>query len=159
MVFGIDDIHVAVWTDGNAFGPVERRHRGTSAVAGVSFLSSAGDVVEQAIGKVQPPDAVSFAKRDPELIPLDEQCPRTNHWLAGGRLAIDWLLALAVASNRRDDAGFRLDSADAVVGDIGDVEIVLAIQGNAMRAAELGLDGGASVAAESRFARAGDRAD
>src|SRR5262249_24891087 len=89
----------------------------------------------------------------------DKQRSWANHRLTGGSLASDGLLFLAIARNRFDDSRFGIHFSNPMIGDVGDVNVVLRIERDAVRRAELCLCRRAAVAAKTSFAVADDRAD
>ncbi len=57
--------------DYQSLGPVERCLQRRPAVARVTFLACAGNMMQYVGGTIDPPDAVAFAERDPNRIRVD----------------------------------------------------------------------------------------
>jgi hypothetical protein len=55
--------------------------------------------------------------------------------------------------------GTRTHEADALIAGVGDIEIVLRVEADAHGTIQLGALGGATIAAQTRFARSGDHSD
>ena len=65
----------------------------------------------------------------------------------------------AAAGDGGDDVGGGGDFADAVIAGVGEVEIIVAVEGDGSWEIELGGDGGGVVSGEARGASAGDGGD
>src|SRR5947207_498123 len=79
----------------------------------------------------------------------DEVGAAADHRLAGGGMAIDGRLLFTVAGNRLDDSRLSIHFSDAVVGDVGDVDVVLRVERDTVRRTELGFRRGVAVAAKT----------
>ena len=55
--------------------------------------------------------------------------------------------------------GSRTHEADPLITGVGDIELVLHVEANAQGTIQLGALGGATIAAQTRFARSGDHSD
>src|SRR5690606_19373346 len=122
-------------------------------------LASTRNVRQLAVAQVHAPDAMPFAQGDPQLTVPDEQGPRAEHRFAFSRLAGDRQFLLAIAGDGRHDARLGIDPADAVVGDVRHINVVVLVEGDTVRIAELGLRGQPAVAAETLLAGTGHGAD
>src|SRR5690606_9198945 len=58
-----------------------------------------------------------------------------------------------------DCAGFQIDAANAMIADIGNVQIARLVESDAMRTAELGFQRRTAIAAEARLAGSGHGGD
>src|SRR5262249_18420711 len=107
-----------------------------------------------------PADRVPFALADVDVaVRPDGDGPRSEKRRLPIRAAVARFFLLAVTAKRADDAGVKVQHADALIAHVGDVQLAAAVQPDAVRLLALGFLAGAAVAAETGLARAGDRAD
>ena len=66
---------------------------------------------------------------------------------------------LAVSRDGGDGAGRGVDPADAVVLQVGDVDVAMLVERGPVRRGDLGVDGGAAVAGVPLDAASGDGVD
>src|SRR4051812_20438418 len=100
---------------------------------------------------------MAFPEGDPETVAGNKERAGADHRLAGGGLARDGRQSFAVAGDGFNEARLGVHLADAMIADIGDVDVVFVIESDAVGRAELSLGRGATVAAKAFFAGAGDR--
>ena len=149
--------HLSPRADGDPLGPVEGGGPGRPAVTAVAHLAGAGDVPQPALGQLHPPHAVAFAERQPHRRTVDEQGPRAEDWIPQGALPVDRQFLLLRSRDRVDDARPQIDPANAMVADVGDVQVLLIVQRDAVRLLELSLNRRSAVAAKTGLARARQR--
>jgi hypothetical protein len=102
--------------------------------------------------EVHLPDGVPFAQGDPHHVADDEQGSRAENGRSLGQGAVLGKFSLARAGDRFDDARFSVDAADAVVADVGNVQVAGVVEGEAVRGSELGRGGRSAVAVETAAA-------
>ena len=161
MIFRVDNKGIARLVDRDAFRAIERRVRRRAAVAGEALFARAGDVFPVAGRQIDLPDAMPFAQRRPERLAGDEQRPRTDDRLAARRFASDGNFVSPVPAIV-SMLPLAIDTANAVVADVGDVQNPIPCRiakGDAVRLLELRFRRRSTIAGKARFAGAGDRGD
>src|SRR5205814_608504 len=127
------------------------------AVASSAALARAGDGANFA-GRIHDAQGMAAALQDVDIaLGIDGHGARIEQRRRAGHGAVFGHAALAVAGHGADDAAVELHDADPFVVEVGQVELfALGIEGDAVDAAELGLERRPAVAVEALLPRAGD---
>jgi len=145
--------------DCDALGAVKTSPRRKAAVSLVASFSIAGDMVENAVSQVHPPYAMTFSQGNPHSALFENQRTWTEDWIVAGELAVNREATLGGASDRFDYMRMWVDSADAMVANICNVNGVVCVKGDAMRLPEMRANRRTAVATETGTSRTGDRRD
>src|SRR5579872_699737 len=160
VIFRIDDIDRAVRSDMDPLRAAEGGGARQAAVAAVAFGSGAGDRLDDAGLRVHLADAVALALADIDAAcAVDVDGARAVDGGRGRRTAVPREGPPAGAGEGIDQARRQVDLANAIVGDVGDIEGAVPVEGESVGLAELRPVGGSTVAAKARRAGAGQRGD
>ena len=149
MILGVDHEQSPPVVEYKAFGTTEGRLQGWASITAVSFLTRSGDVVNRVLPAVDSPDAVAFAKSDPDRVFVDGQraWPEEGHRLCIG--TVGGQPTLAVSADRCDDPGIEVDAAQPMIHRVGYEQSTGAIEDNAVGLFELNCFARFAFAGES----------
>ena len=160
VVASVRDVEVAVAVQRNPRGSVERRRCGRAAVAAVAARPRAGEGGDDPGRGVHLADAVVANVRDVEVVVAIQRNPSENvERRRSGRAAVAAVATRPRAGEGGDDPGRGVHLADAVVANVRDVEVVVAIQRNPSGKVERRRSGRAAVAVVADPSRAGEDGD
>src|SRR5207249_4695081 len=97
--------------------------------------------------------------RNPKVFSANDQTLRSEKWFFAGNAAVAGKLSRSIAGDGLDSPGCRVDSSDAVIRQVRDVDVVLLIEPEAVRLTQPRLPGRAAVAAVPGNPVAGQRGD
>jgi hypothetical protein len=158
LVHRIGDIQVAVSIESQAGGKRQLGHGRGAAVAAKTGDSGARKGSDQTVG-CDFANAVPGELGDVQVAGgIERQVARREHLRAGGRSAIAGR-ALAISARVGVDRAGGADAAHAVVAEVGDVEVAVWVDGEAVGKVELCRGGGAAVAAEAGGSHPGHGSD
>lgn len=153
MVLAIADVERAIRADRDPMGAVEGRFRGGATIA-AKALAAAGDRGENAGLGIEAPDGVVLGIDNKEVAVLVAR--GAFGAVEGGILGRAAIARVALLPRARDggDNPLGIDLPDTVALTLDDIDKVF-IATNGARTGELGLRGGAAIAAVGALARAG----
>ena len=131
LILGIDQENSTESVDCNALRTVEdgRRCGYRLDILVPSARATPRDMVNQFRVQIQPPDAVPFAQTNPKgpVVRRDKEGPWTCDGIPTGYRAIAGLLSFACADYRFNDPSGHVNAAYAVISNIGNVDLLLAL--------------------------------
>jgi hypothetical protein len=165
-VVHVGNVDVAVRRDRHVARHVEVGRGGRAAVADVAGLVAggavAGDRVDESGVVIDHPDAIVQRVRDEDVaVRRHRDAAGAAHRGVGGWLVVAVVAGLAVAGDRRDDRGRLVDAADPFVVRVGDDQVAVRSDRDAVGGVELRRRRHAEVAGKPAAERvvAGDRGD
>src|SRR6185436_4850277 len=102
---------------------------------------------------VHSPNAVPFAKRDPQRVTFYKQGAWSDDCIAASYLAILGRIPLRVSCNGINNSGLRVNPPNAVIADVGNIDGSLFIERYAVWLVEERFRRWPAIAAEARASR------
>jgi hypothetical protein len=159
VVLALRDVENAGRRHGYAAGTAQGGPQRRAAIARVAPLPGPGHPMDGSSLEMQPPQAVPRHGCNPKVLTPNGQPLRREKRLVAGLAALARELTLSVARDGLDLPGRRVNPPHAMIPQVGDIEVVRFVQGDAVGHAEPRLPGRAAVTAVTGDAIAGHRGD
>ena len=159
VVLRIRDEDIAIKVEAEMFRTVHRGEARVAAVAGAALLTRADQGADRSV-RIDEPQRIAAPFQDVNLTErISDDGARIVERRLGG-FGTFWRDALAtIAGDGVNEAGLPIDGADAVVVEVGEIQLLVQAQRHAVNAAECRVNGRPAVACESLLTSADDSAD
>src|SRR5262245_2130147 len=91
--------------------------------------------------QMQAPETLARHRGDPQVFPATAHALRSEKWLVPRNAAIVRKLFRSIAGDGLDSPRCRVDASDAMICQVGDIEVVSGIEREAMRLTQPRLPG------------------